>query len=356
MIDFFETPPALAEEMVSYAREDVRVIADLAAGSGALLKAARRRWHLGPTYLACDSDPAFVSGDLADLHWLETYQMDSLSLEPRETADIVRRRLPDLILLNPPFSYRGGRFLPVELDGHSYRVSPAMAFLARSIELLDSGGQVVALLPRNSVMGQRDESFRDLLYERHGLECLQFLAPSDFPGVNSSTVIVRLCRDSGSGRRLTLLAPRPAGTVGIATLELLRGRLSPTVARESSGSEGVRYIHSTDLRRLDEAQNSYVVSRSAVHGLLVLLPRVGYPTPDNIRTLRSDAGIVLSDCVLALRVPDEGNLESLSQYLLANLASLRARYHGSCAPYITVRGLSEWLKEGGWLVQIPGRH
>src|SRR5262245_55862582 len=121
------------------------LVADFAAGDGALLQAARSRWPKVPLF-ASDIDSAAISGVERSLPRCRVAVRDFLTDVPGQRSDDLVGAC-DLILLNPPFSYRGGSKYDVTLSDTRYFGSKALAFTARALRYLKSGGELISILP-----------------------------------------------------------------------------------------------------------------------------------------------------------------------------------------------------------------
>ena len=126
MIDAFYTPSHLAELMVSHVQyHEPKVIADFAAGDGELLLTAHRRWPHA-SIIATDLDKRSIR---IIRHRNPVWSVgccDFLNERSRIRCSPLRDMIGtvSLVLLNPPFSYRGAMvaaFVPTGL----YRAADA---------------------------------------------------------------------------------------------------------------------------------------------------------------------------------------------------------------------------------------
>ncbi|MDP0699545.1 methyltransferase, partial [Klebsiella pneumoniae] len=116
--DSYYTPSDYAVKMADSIPSSVGLrIVDPAAGGGSLLRAAQSACP-GAALFAIDSDPQAV----ALLHKAElgisisqANFLSNLSLRASNVGRSLRQTPPDLILLNPPFSYRGQEGVPLAL-------------------------------------------------------------------------------------------------------------------------------------------------------------------------------------------------------------------------------------------------
>jgi hypothetical protein len=327
------------------------VIADLAAGNGALLQEAEAVFGGSAKYLAVDSDPSAVA-NLERRHpsWI-TRLADVLSAE---FVEIQARELPkvDLLLLNPPFSYRGAGGVKVDTDQICGRFSPAMAFLLQSVRLLRDTGQCLAILPENSLASERDAAAVEYLRGTWGLRVLDQLPFRSFPKVHARTAVV----DIGGGAPGSEKEPNPVRSSRPGDgpdLLVVRGTV-PMHRVDLVAAGSVEFLHSTGLTgatavpmRLQIADH---VGRT-VDGPFVALPRVGALTIEKICVYEAEGTVTLSDCVYALK-PSPDSIAALRDTLVGEYDRLAERYQGSCARYLTVARLSDLLTSLGFSVRI----
>ena len=69
----------------------------------------------------------------------------------------------NLVLLNPPFSCRGGKRVSARVGGLTSECSPGLAFVVNSIDYLTEGGELIAVLPQGSLTSERDAATWALL-------------------------------------------------------------------------------------------------------------------------------------------------------------------------------------------------
>ncbi len=137
MNDPFYTPDRIAEyviRQVSIRRPDV--VADFAAGDGALLRSASRAWP-SSKILAIDIDSAAVRKLRYNYpSWL-VGKCDFLQERSRKRCHLLNdcAQLADLVLLNPPFSCRGGSTIKLSVQG-SLCLQQSYAFVLQASQYL----------------------------------------------------------------------------------------------------------------------------------------------------------------------------------------------------------------------------
>lgn len=337
--DRFETPGALADEIVSMAQTRApRVIGDLAAGRGALLAAAERRWPKARV-VANDVDRGLAASMRYEHPTWTVGACDLLSsyLRRRSTLRDFEGAI-DLIVLNPPFSDRGGhaRHL-VTLAGAEVRTTRAIAFVIESISWLSLRGEIVAIVPAGSLTSERDRPALRLLADLGDLTVKAVERDDLFAGCR---VRVSLLRFVLGRRPPTTAPPSPASSpVGTPRFRFFRGQIS--ASRREAGRHGL--IHSTSLQggKVDALRRT---AGGRLHTEpMVVLPRVGKPRADKL-ALWDRGEVAISDCILAIAGGSSVEMEALLGRMRENFERLSALYCGSCAPYLTLARLAEFVE------------
>lgn len=352
MPDRHYTPSAVATRLLEIAVQAGlpkrgRMV-DLAAGQGALLEVAMREleWQA----LACDVDVATV-GRLKQAHpdWT-VGRCDVFSPRSRAQSPVVpSARGADLVLLNPPYSYRGGYAQDVSINSEPFRTSPAAATFAIACELVSPTGVVVGVMPAGSTRAQKDEALWRYLGNWGRLEQFDVLPRGTFDRAFATTVFLRWQRGRVAVAEPTSSPARhlKANRQGCLCLEVLRGTTPVHTLGGPYPGPVVPFVHTTELQRGSiQSGDRFAERRRATRGPCVLVPRVGRPSLDKICLSRS--ATVLTDCVIALRPVNTALVTHLQQELLEAFDSLAAEYSGTCAPYLTVRRLVDWLRRRGW--------
>lgn len=338
MIDQHYTPPWLAALMASHLPSNASSIADFCAGGGALLDAAAE-WAPSAQMVATDIDAASLRRlRAARPSWL-VGRIDLLSPSSRGRSRLYVHQKFDGVLLNPPFSYRGGAGVTVE-DGNrrTRRLAPSIAFLDAALAAVRPGGTLIALLPMNALESERDRWWREQA-GAPALDVVDAIEPRKFPGVAARMAVVKATGGSricGAGK----LGSRREPSLTSIDVQVVRGRVPVHTARQwDRVLEGAPFVHTTNLRAggLDGARVGPVALASP--GPMVLLPRVGRFYGSNIAEWPSVEPLVLSDCVFGLRPVGGVEVGELHKLLLKSAQLVAAAYRGSCAPYLTVNSL-----------------
>jgi hypothetical protein len=349
-LDPYFTPADLATRLIAAATAEPRCVLDPAAGDGALLQAAQRRWPTA-TFHALDVDVRRVAALRASTTW-SIGRCDFVSPASRRSSGVLRhlRHGVDLVLLNPPYSARGAATWRASLGGVEIRCSRAMAFVLAGLSCLADGGELICLLPVSTLASRRDSGAWDMVRKVAAADVISSFPRGTFSQGTASTVGVRITLGASSGTSGVQRSPEAA--IERVHVELHRGRLPVHQARGQPGPEGapsLRFIHTTDLtsRGLRVEKVCVAVHSSGrTFGPSVLLPRIGRPMPDKV--VRWGGGpAVLSDCVYALEARSPAIADRVHSRISAAWPLLAQAYGGSCAPYLTIAELVGFLDSVG---------
>lgn len=346
----------VASEVTALARTKQPHIADYTAGDGALLRASSRVLPRA-RITAADIDPVAVrSLKTANPSW-NVGTCDLLSAKSRSSSPLLGRRgaFADVVVLNPPFSHRGGTYFRVLND--AFRASPAMAFVAHALEQLADGGSAVVLVPSGTVHSQKDELLWTRLREATTVRVVDEFARTTFDGEHATVsmiLLIGLSRELLRAEAKNPVADPVSADDAAADVRLIRGTQQMHLIE--TNQRGLMLVHSTHLRGRAILPGPRIGVRApTIAGPAVLLPRVGLPRRDKLAVYLAGDEVVLSDCVIALR----GRTEPITKRVNAELADswddLEALYRGSCARYITVRDLRNHVEKLGFSVQLHGR-
>jgi hypothetical protein len=348
-LDSFLTPEPLASHMVEAIDcGNVETVVDPAAGDGALLECATRRW---PTarIVASDIDSTRVRALEQRTSW--DVQVGDF-LEHNVASSLARHvgSVPTCsVLLNPPFSSRGGtRFNASTGSSRPVSGSRAMAFLLGSTRLVGEQGQLVALVPASVLTSERDAEGRHWLAQRGSLEEISRPSIRLFAGAVATTVVIRwtpqIDQPVDPAIFSRVLSSRTFGW------KVIRGSRQMHTVKAVSGLGTVRLVHTTNLIdghlagaciRIRPTRADRVLS-----GPAVLLPRVGRPDSRKI-VVHPRGRVALSDCLFAVGHTDVHACYTLREILRANFERVRACYGGTGAPYMRRETLVEMLTEVG---------
>jgi hypothetical protein len=109
-------------------------------------------------------------------------------------------------------------------------------------------------------------------------------------------------------------------------------------------------IHTTDLnaQRVDLGNRTIDISRACLRENAVLIPRVGRPTPLKVCLVNPKGPVALSNCIMALKCQRKKDATVLHRVLLKNWSSLSQVYGGTCAQYLTLSQVRQFLHTLGF--------
>jgi hypothetical protein len=346
MIDVFYTPTHVAHMMISHVQQsDPKIIADFAAGDAKLLEAAYDRWKHAE-FIAADLDPKSIRRIRRRHPRWRVGTCDFLNQKSRSRCAPLRNseQKVSLILLNPPFSYRGGRRYEVVIDGVSLSCTKAMAFVATSIKYMSSGAELLAVVPAGTMHAERDAAIWTFLSSRFDVTVVAAHDRRTFDACTARTVVIRLARreetDTAVGGE-KVVGSQSNGRASLGTVEIIRGVVQMHTVNGCRAPDGFRFIHSTELRSGEVRKSSRRTTqeRRVLMGPAVLLPRVGQLRRDKIALYLSGTPVVLSDCVIALRCRSKRQATAVRTLFMKNWDLLERAYGGTCAKYITLSSL-----------------
>jgi predicted RNA methylase len=354
-LDQIYTPPDLAELMVKTIIErPPGVIADFSVGGGELLRAASARWPKA-SLLGIDLDGGTISRlKKANEHWkLETCDfLNDLSVSSSELLNRYKGRV-GLVLLNPPFSCKGGTRLQMEFGGERISVSPALAFLLRALAFLKITGVALALMPAGSLISEKDATAWRLVSRRYKVRVVSRNARDVFHPYIAKTVVVRLeYRKAVRSRESRAQLSTSADLIGIS-IKIKRGSNQLHSLQDENAGRYYRLIHTTSMKCGTTAGEVARVRRASadVRAAAVLIPRVGLPALSKVALHRGPA-VCLSDCVIALTVVSDGDLERVWSFFKDRWQDISILYGGTGAPYLTVKKLQSFLAAHGAQVSL----
>ena len=304
---------------------------------------AERVWP-GATFVATDIDTSTMRR-LARLRpsWI-VGRCDLRSPRSRASCRALKA-LPNatcLMLLNPPFSCRGGtRFLTETADGSIY-ASTAMSFLLLASRYVAEQGHIISILPLGCVNNQKDEGAWNYLRSKYDVQILGHRRRGAFPSSAASTVTVRLSPDVP---RPPTIPPDPRMAIPQPKIRAVVIRGSCQVPRLRQDRRKPVLVHYTDIRNAVVQLNGRHGSgeHRCVDGPAILIPRVGRITCGKVALLEAKRRVMLSDCVIALKPESLDGAHLLRERLLENFAQLSAQYVGTGAPFVTLARLTTVL-------------
>ncbi len=351
-LDAIYTPVNLATTMVTIVNRNPKVVADFTCGDGGLLSAAAKRWP-SAQFIATDVSRSALKRVRALGCVNITGRCDFLSSRSKAQCKALRdiKGKVEVVLLNPPFTCRGGTRLFVGSEAFGVWCSTAMAFLLNSLEYIGPCGEIVAILPAGSMKSEKDRNAWSILRNICRIAIVSEHDHRTFGSCDPTTMIVHLKNGESSPPAKEIAATtqekRRKRTAGIE-VTLYRGK----VQMHSVVPGRVPLAHSTDLRDHQLVLNGHKTNSSALSlkGLFVALPRVGAPMKEKVALCDVKRRVALSDCILALTCDDERHTIDLHKTLVSNWPLLKSLYAGTGAKYLTVANLADVLRKMGYSV------
>ncbi|MBJ6111253.1 methyltransferase [Hymenobacter sp. BT523] len=355
-LDQYFTPPKLAAELIEAVTiENPLLVGDFAAGDGELLKAAIKRWP-DTQCVAIDIDHHVIELLTENQpSWLVACA-DFLDNDERQNLTVLKEREKSfpLIILNPPFSCRGGTMRWTNIGGTKTHCSPALAFIVSAAAYLQEGGQLVAIVPYGLIQGEKDEIARDLLRRYYGFEVIETYANGGFAKCSPRTAIIRLTAGYSTYHKPDVSSSplKRIFKADSSTVSIQRGRIPNNNPNIENTQNGLPFIHTTNL------QNNKIVglfrfagnNLERFRGPGILLPRVGRPKVEKIVLLESESEFVISECLFMIECVSKNDAYLVYRCLIDNWASFKESHGGTCATFITIQSLSVFLENTGFTV------
>ena len=98
----------------------------------------------------------------------------------------------NLVLLNPPFSCRGGKRVSATARGITVRCSVGLAFVVNSLDYLAEGGELITVLPEGSLTSEKDATTWSLLRCMAEIDMLKSNGLRTFSSAAIRTTVVRV--------------------------------------------------------------------------------------------------------------------------------------------------------------------
>lgn len=342
-MDRHYTPADMASRLVSGISKRPTLIADFAVGEGALLNAAKNKWPKA-RLIGTDIDRSAVQL-LDKKHRSRAQRCNFLSKKSRQRCSLLNKHIEsfDVILLNPPFSCKGGLSHRVSFAGNTIKCSPAMAFILHGLSYLKADGVLGAILPASCMTSEKDRAARKAISEQYQLEWKRSNSTSDFEGCSVSVVFAFIRPGCGEKKLLR----RALAIVGNEELHavLTRGVVPVHEAKNSVKRNGLQFIHTTSLQAGEVTDEMKVgANRSIIEGPAIFIPRVGRFYAEKIVLKVDTRPVAISDCIFALQTHSLASLIRLHRRISDCAKYVELAYAGSCAKYTTIGRLSSVLK------------
>lgn len=323
------------------------LVADFSVGGGELLRAAAARWPKADLF-GTDIDGKTIARLRRKYKAWTLAKCDFLADARRCSAlDLVEGSV-GLVLLNPPFSCRGGTRFSVQFGRESVSASAALTFLIRALPFLHLKGVALVLMPAGSLTSEKDTAAWEMISQEYVVTLIAENAKNTFHPYVAKTVLVRVQRRQQKLRVAKLLERSLGRSLRDVSIVIRRGSNQVHELKQSAKGKLYRVVHSTCLRSGKATGSVGYVKRpkADLNTHAVLISRVGIPTQTKL-VKHSGSPICLSDCVIALAVSSEDDLKVLWSFCNVYWNGLAALYSGTGAPYITIKRLISFLEQNG---------
>lgn len=377
-----ETPEAVAHQLARYAPTRIEALLDPAVGGGALVRPLLQRLtDQGSRVVVVDCDHESLHRTAGSFRGVLGGKLRCHEDDFLEWAESrVNRTRFDCIVMNPPFAAGKADLRPITrvpgMPEHAGRYVPLeAAFVVQSVQLLQPGGRLLAVLPCSVVMSDSLLWIRQFLLRSGSVLYVHELPTRTFPNVESRVYLLVfekgrigartvLCNhDLKTPERLRLkraelleggrfdfgfhLSRRRLSRIMSATDVQWRplGEMVHVLRGEDGSPKGARRsVHTTDFhdgfwwsaprhRVLRRAKQERRIRRGDI-----LVKRVGRGCSDSFGLCVGLTGVQCSDCVLIIRPRSNSTTLKLLFALrsMVELASLRTILEkGTGAPYIS---------------------
>jgi hypothetical protein len=340
MHDSFYTPSHLSETMLSkLINRSFSRVADFSIGNGELLTAASKIWETA-NYYGTDISKVAINKVRKEHPSWTLEKCDFFSEKSRKTVSFLRNdKKFDLILLNPPFSCKGGTFFNVKINGRYFRASTSLAFIGEALTYLENGGCLVSIIPNGVASSERDRELWEYLSSEYSLTINSELGNRHFQDCSPYINIIAL----GESLESSQVIKKSTSTYGHLIKNIFRGKMQMHSIVESR--TGSRVVHTTNIidNSIRELSIHCSNSKHKLTGPAVLIPRVGMPQKTKICIITNNEKYVLSDCIIALQTTSIEDANSLKDGILRNWEDLVKLYTGTGAKYITLKKLKEYF-------------
>lgn len=356
-LDAYYTPAAIARKLISYLPADVSgAVLDPTVGDGALLNAVHHRYKGHVPLLGMDiNENALRTLRRERPSWCLSKANSLNGQSRRASAAWQKARLElDAVVMNPPFSHKGGGGAWVEFGSFAGYVAPAIHFLIEMISNLNPKHGFYTILPDGALRAEKHEHVWHEIEKIFEVSVLAKLRTSLFSGARVSTSIVHL--KVGQTIRGETALFQSGNSNSCRCVEIIRGRVPVYKARLDEIRDPAPFVHTSPIGSTHYPQFSDMSLSDSTP--FVLISRVGsWREP---RTFEI-GHIVLSDCVIAIRPMHRHNLGGIRDSISEHEESFHDAMRGTGAQYLTIRALTQCLKQLGWHPQVsrsgaaPGR-
>lgn len=389
------TPDKLAAYMVSLIPdEDIKAIVDLSMGECGLLEEAKKRWKDAELY-GVDIDKDLIKKINGQSPYIKTFHGDGLSTKLmgwKSYNKIIKEHGFDLAIANPPFNFFDQE--EIQMNKSKMVLPIEIRFLLKYIDIVKENGYICIILPYGFLSLDLYKNLRtqllkmvifvkvikifDRCFEKIDADtCLVLLKKKKKEEKNIQTDISIEYLDSSyrlSDKQVALIDQvdrwdleyqnwqKQKGMIAGNTpfkgdilanyIKICRRGKSLTKNKELLADNGIRFIHTTDVKKLyiTNKNKRYVFNNESffenavLHENDVLVGRVGQGCIGKVSIVfRRYPKMFFSDCLFAIETQNI-NPYYLTLFLASEFGQMQFRglAKGSCSKYITREILSDF--------------
>lgn len=340
MTDQYFTPDDIATEITSELDlTHVLSAADFAIGDGSLIKSLK----IMPTeVIGIDLDPTVIKRLKRNYPKWKLINADFLEQEPAILLELENWiNKVDLILLNPPFSCKGGKYMTVTLGQHEFKCRTALAFVIKSLRFLAQTGKLLAILPLSTLKSSSDLKIIDEIHKYYNVSFGKRFDSNSFAGCSPKSVLMTITNRS-SERQVK------SHTYSVQRYKMSISMLRGAFQMHKTKSSGIYpVLHTTDIKSgiYSEPKKFADASSRYVLGEVLLIGRVGLPDKRKVLIVNLPTRHVLSDCLIGIAATNYTELTYVKDLIIDNWDDFSKLYDSTCAPYITIDQLETFLRQ-----------
>ena len=386
------TPDKLAAYMVSIIPDDtIEAVVDLSMGECGLLEEAKKRWSNAELYVA-DIDKELIKKINKKSPYIKTFHGDSLSAKLgnwKSYNEIVKSRGFDLAIANPPFNFYDQA--TVRINESEKRALPIeIRFLLKYIDIVKDNGYICIILPYGFLSLDTYKNLQTQLLKKVTIIKVIKIFEKCFEKIDADTCLILMKKKNeekniqteilieylDSNYKLSNRQTALVNEVDRWDLEYQHLLNETNIIMSSTGFErdvlanyikscrrgktitknreflvdkGVRFIHTTDVKKLyiTNENKQYVCDNrdffgnAVLHENDVLIGRVGQGCIGKIGIVsKRYPKMFFSDCLFAIETKNI-NPYYFTLFLASEFGQMQLRglAKGSCSKYITQEGL-----------------
>lgn len=232
-----------------------------------------------------------------------------------------------------------------------------IVFIARALEHMESGSDIVFLVPKMILTGKNTKKLRETLFKQHNLHKAIMLPEGTFCGTEIQTILLFFKKNAGCSKRLVIESVLKNASTrhvikdisdidNIISKKITLKSLTPSYSRGKSSAKSLRdrsipHLHSSDLAschknkiKLPSINHKTQGERIATAGD-ILISRVGTRCLGKVIVLEAGSSVI-SDCVIRIKVPARSRNKIFKKLISDDVQNwLQTNASGSCAKLLS---------------------